>query len=201
MQGQPSQHRSRSRTGSTDAGAGPRAAPGPASPIDTPASLGGLSLVDRSAPPQRFNTVGGIDGLIGMAVLGWAYDRDFGRRRVKITLFVNDQLVLDTTANGLRRELVGIGGHDGFSGFICPIPPERFSPGASIRVFGDGTELTAAPLTLGPRFLTGSPSRLPMPSRPAGCASAFANRPAPCWTCISMAGRSAVSPPTGCGRN
>jgi hypothetical protein len=121
MQGQPSQ-RSRSRAGAANASSAARAAPGPASPIDVPTPLGGMSLVDRSAPPQRFNTVGGIDGLIGMAVLGWAYDRDFGRRRVKITMFVNDQLVLETTANGLRRELVGIGSHDGFSGFICAIP-------------------------------------------------------------------------------
>ncbi|HWB49789.1 MAG TPA: glycosyltransferase [Stellaceae bacterium] len=120
-----------------------------------PAPFGGVSFVDRSAPPLRFNTVGDIDGLIGMSVLGWAYDRDYGRRRVKVTLFVNDQLVLETTANGLRRELVGIGGHDGFSGFICAIPPERFSPGASIRIFGDGTELTAAPLLLGPAHCDG----------------------------------------------
>ncbi|HEU0215337.1 MAG TPA: glycosyltransferase, partial [Stellaceae bacterium] len=149
MQGQPSQ-RSQSRTQAANASSAAHGAPGPASPIDAPAPLGGMSLVDRSAPPQRFNTVGGIDGLIGTAVLGWAYDRDFGRRRVKITVFVNDQLVLEATANGLRRELVGIGSHDGFSGFICAIPPERFSPGAAVRVFGDGTELTAEPLVLGP---------------------------------------------------
>src|SRR5215469_11761199 len=154
MQGQPSQ-RSQSRARATNAGPAARVAPGPASPIDAPTPLGGMSLVDRSAPPQRFNTVGGIDGLIGMAVLGWAYDRDFGRRRVKITVFVNDQLVLEATANGLRRELVGIGSHDGFSGFICSIPPERFSAGASIRIYGDGTELTTAPLQLGPRHFDG----------------------------------------------
>lgn len=155
MQGQRSQQRPRSRTGAASAGRAARATPSPATAIDTPIPLGGLSLVDRSAPAQRFNTVGGIDGLIGTAVLGWAYDRDFGRRRVKITMFVNDQLVLETSANGLRRELVGIGGHDGFSGFICPIPLERFSPGAAVRVFGDGTELTAAPLTLGPTCFDG----------------------------------------------
>src|SRR5215469_4116519 len=154
MQGQPSQ-RSQSRARATNAGPAARVAPGPASPIDAPTPLGGMNLVDRSAPPQRFKTIGGIDGLIGMAVLGWAYDRDFGRRRVKITMFVNDQLVLEAAANGLRRELVGIGGHDGFSGFICAIPPERFSAGASIRVFGDGTELTAEPLVLGPTRFDG----------------------------------------------
>ena len=115
MQGQPS--RSRSRLGAARTAA--RATSSAASPIDAPLPLDRLDLV---APPQQFNTVGGIDGLIGMAVLGWAYDRDFGRRRVKITMFVDDELVLETTANGLRRELVGVGGHDGFSGFICPIP-------------------------------------------------------------------------------
>ena len=88
-------------------------------------------------------------------MFGWAYDRDFGRRRVKITMFVNDKLAVETTANGLRRELVGIGSHDGFSGFVCPIPADKFLPGAALRLFADGTELTAAPIPLGPRHFDG----------------------------------------------
>jgi len=104
---------------------------------------------------QSFDTAGAIDGLIGAAVLGWAYDRQHGRRRVKITMFIDDHLVLETTANGLRRELVGIDGHDGFSGFLCPIPPDKFNAGAVIRVFGDGTELTPTPLLLGSMQIDG----------------------------------------------
>lgn len=122
---------------------------------EVPSGLSAVSLVDHAAPKQRFNTIGAIDGLIGATVFGWAYDRDFGRRRVKITMYINDKLVLETSANGLRRELVGIGSHDGFSGFICPIPPEHFTPGAAIRVYGDGTELTTAPLALGPKHVDG----------------------------------------------
>jgi GT2 family glycosyltransferase/glycosyltransferase involved in cell wall biosynthesis len=107
---------------------------------------------DQAAP---FNTVGAIDGLIGSAVFGWAYDRDYGRRRVKITMYVNETLAVETVANGLRREKVGIGNHDGFSGFVCPIPFEKFSPGAVVRIFADGTELTTVPLVLGPRQFDG----------------------------------------------
>ena len=124
-------------------------------PDDMPPGQSGVTLIERPAEPARFNTVGAIDGLIGMAVLGWAYDHNFGRRRVKITMFVNDQLVLETSANGLRRELVGVGSHDGFSGFICPIPPDKFTAGAKVRIFGDGTELTAGPILLGPQHVDG----------------------------------------------
>jgi GT2 family glycosyltransferase/glycosyltransferase involved in cell wall biosynthesis len=107
-------------------------------------------------PSRRgFNTVGAIDGLLGGAVFGWAYDREFGRRRVKITMFVNNALAAETMANGLRRELAGIGDHDGFSGFVCAIPPEKFIPGAAVRIFADGTELTDAPLMLGPGQIDG----------------------------------------------
>jgi GT2 family glycosyltransferase len=106
-------------------------------------------------PPPRFNTVGAIDGLIGASVFGWAYDRDFGRRRVKIAVHIDGRRVAETIANGLRRELAGIGNHDGFSGFACAIPPEKFVPGATIRVFADGTELGAAPLLLGPQEIDG----------------------------------------------
>jgi GT2 family glycosyltransferase len=114
-----------------------------------------IGFADPSAQPQGFNTIGAIDGLIGSAVLGWAYDREFGRRRVAITMFVDDHLVAEASANGLRRELVGINGHDGFSGFLCPIPPDKFTPGATIRIFGDGTELTQTPLVLGPTQIDG----------------------------------------------
>src|SRR5215469_16280510 len=88
------------------------AAPSPAAVAPPPAAR--VTVIDRSAEPNRFNTVGAIDGLLGSSVFGWAYDRDFGRRRVKVTMFVNDRLVLETSANGLRRELVGIGSHNGF---------------------------------------------------------------------------------------
>jgi hypothetical protein len=117
----------------------------PKTASNVPPAIAGIGFVERSAQPQGFNTVGAIDGLIGSAVLGWAYDREFGRRRVRITLFVDDRLVAETSANGLRRELAGVNGHDGFSGFLCPIPSDRFTPGATVRVFGDGTELTQNP--------------------------------------------------------
>ncbi len=104
---------------------------------------------------KRFKTIGAIDGLIGASIFGWAYDRDFGRRRVKITMYVDGKFAAETTANGLRRELAGKGNHDGFSGFICTIPPENFVAGAAVRVFADGIELTAAPLILGPRQFDG----------------------------------------------
>jgi GT2 family glycosyltransferase/glycosyltransferase involved in cell wall biosynthesis len=114
-----------------------------------------VKLPEQFGQPQRFNTIGAIDGLLGSAVFGWAYDRDFGRRRVKITMYVNENFVAETVANGLRREMVGNGGHDGFSGFVCAIPPEYFQPGAAIRLFADGTELTTLPLMLGPRHFDG----------------------------------------------
>jgi GT2 family glycosyltransferase/glycosyltransferase involved in cell wall biosynthesis len=110
---------------------------------------------EQSARRGRFNTIGAIDGLIGGKIFGWAYDRDFGRRRVKITMYVDEKLVAEATANGLRRELVGVGNHDGFSGFVCAIPPERFVPGAKVRLFADGVELTTAPLILGPKQIDG----------------------------------------------
>lgn len=125
-------------------------------PAALPAGLAAVGFIEPPANPGRFNTVGAIDGLLGTRVFGWAYDRAFARRRVKITMYVDDRLVLETSANGLRRELVGVGGHDGFSGFVCPIPPEKFVPGAAVRVFGDGTELTAAPLVLGPGQIDGA---------------------------------------------
>ena len=103
------------------------------------------------SPPPRFDTVGALDGLLGTSVFGWAYDREFGRRRVRIQMRIGGEVVAETTANGLRRELIGVGNHDGFSGFVCAIPPEKFTPGAAVRIFADGSELTAAaPLTLGP---------------------------------------------------
>lgn len=123
--------------------------------VEVPTALATVSIEDRRTPGQSFNTIGGVDGLLGTAVFGWAYDRDFPRRRVKITMFVDDRLVAETTANGLRRELVGVAGHDGFAGYVCAIPPERFTAGATVRVFGDGTPLGTAPLTLGPHQVDG----------------------------------------------
>ena len=123
--------------------------------VDPPSRDGAKSSSGVAAPP-RFNTVGGVDGLIGTSVFGWAYDRDFGRRRVKIALHVNDVLAAETTANGLRRELVGVGGHDGFSGFVCAIPPEKFTADTIIRVLANGIELGAAPLILGPKHIDGA---------------------------------------------
>jgi GT2 family glycosyltransferase/glycosyltransferase involved in cell wall biosynthesis len=110
---------------------------------------------EPAAEAKRFNTVGAIDGLIGGSIFGWAYDRDFGRRRVKVTMYVDGKLAAETTANGLRREFAGKGNHDGFSGFVCTIPPEKFVAGAAVRIFADGIELTAAPLGLGPKQIDG----------------------------------------------
>jgi GT2 family glycosyltransferase len=115
---------------------------------------GGGELVGRPTP-QRLNIVGGVDGLIGTSVFGWAYDREFGRRRVRIVLFVNDVIAAETTANGLRRELVGVDGHDGFSGFVCAIPPEKFTADTRVRIVAEGAELGAAPLILGPKHTDG----------------------------------------------
>ncbi|HZK92461.1 MAG TPA: glycosyltransferase [Stellaceae bacterium] len=117
--------------------------------------MANVSFIQPRVQAQRFNTVGAIDGMLGSAVIGWAYDRDYGRRRVKITMYVNDVLAAETTANGLRRELVGIGSHDGFSGFVCSIPPEKFVPGAVVRLFADGSELASLPLLLGPKQFDG----------------------------------------------
>jgi GT2 family glycosyltransferase/glycosyltransferase involved in cell wall biosynthesis len=103
---------------------------------------------------QRLNIIGGIDGLIGTSVFGWAYDREVGRRRVRIVLYVNDVIAAETTANGLRRELVGVDGHDGFSGFVCAIPPEKFTADTTVRVVAEGAEL-GAPLILGPKHADG----------------------------------------------
>ena len=129
-----------------------------AAPAVTPAvPLVPASPIAVSAAPgasRAFNTAGAVDGLIGRSIYGWAYDRDFGRRRVQITLYVNGKLVAETLANGLRREMVGIANHDGFSGFVCAIPSEHFVPGATLRVFGDGTEL-AAPILLGSNYIDG----------------------------------------------
>ena len=133
----------------------PEAAAAPETASKVSPAIASIDLAGRSAQPQGFNTVGGIDGLIGSAVLGWAYDRELGRRRVKVTMFVDGRLVAETSANGLRRELVGVHGHDGFSGFLCPIPPDKFTPGATVRVLGDGTELTTTPLLLGPKQIDG----------------------------------------------
>ncbi len=135
--------------------ASPRSPAEPQPIVPVPAALANIGVVNRGAPAQRFNTVGAIDGLLGRSVFGWAYDRDFGRRRVKITMFINGALAAETTANGLRRELAGIGSHDGFSGFVCPIPAEKFRPGAAIHLFADGSELTAAPIVLGPTQVDG----------------------------------------------
>jgi GT2 family glycosyltransferase len=123
--------------------------------VEVPAALATTSLDDHAASLQCFNTVGGVDGLIGTSVFGWAYDRDFIRRRVKITMFVDDEPAAQTIANGLRRELVGVAGHDGFGGFVCAIPPEKFIPGAMVRIFGDGATLGTAPLILGAEQVDG----------------------------------------------
>src|ERR1700722_13388590 len=145
--------RQRQRPAAEPADEAAAASPLPVVPL--PPGIAGMGLVNRAALGQRFNTVGAIDGLLGTALFGWAYDRDFGRRRVKITMYIDGQFAAETTANGLRRELAGIGGHDGFSGFVCQIPRERFRPGASIRLFADGSELTAAPIVLGPGQVDG----------------------------------------------
>jgi GT2 family glycosyltransferase/glycosyltransferase involved in cell wall biosynthesis len=121
-------------------------------PLEAGPIVGFTDNVGRSRPT---NTVGAIDGLLGSAVIGWAYDRNFGQRRIGIAMYVDDQLVAETIANGLRQERVGIGNHDGFSGFVCPIPPENFTPGAVVRIFADGVELTDPPLLLGPDQIDG----------------------------------------------
>jgi len=128
----------------------PESAAAPALVISPP-----VGFAEQAGRRGRFNTVGAIDGLIGGSIFGWAYDRDYGRRRVKITLYVNGRLVAETTANGLRRELAGVGNHDGFSGFVCRIPPHHFLPDAAVRVFADGFELTSAPFVLGPKQIDG----------------------------------------------
>jgi GT2 family glycosyltransferase/glycosyltransferase involved in cell wall biosynthesis len=127
----------------------------PLGPAPLPRGVANISFLETPVRPHRFNTIGAIDGMLGGTVLGWAYDRDYGRRRVKITLYVNDVLAAETTANGLRRELVGIGNHDGYSGFVCSIPPDKFVPGAVVRLFADGTELANLPLLLGPKQFDG----------------------------------------------
>jgi GT2 family glycosyltransferase len=114
-----------------------------------------VGFAEPAEDAKRFNILGAIDGLIGGSIFGWAYDRDFGRRRVKVTMYVDGKLAAETTANGLRRELAGKGSHDGFSGFVCTIPPEKFIAGAAVRLFADGIELTAAPLVLGPKQIDG----------------------------------------------
>jgi GT2 family glycosyltransferase len=118
-------------------------------------ALDSVGFIEPVPAPQRADVVGGVDGLIGASVFGWAYDREFARRRVKIALHIDDRLAAETVANGLRRELAGVGGHDGFSGFVCLVPPEKFVAGASLRVYADGTELTAAPLILGENQIDG----------------------------------------------
>jgi GT2 family glycosyltransferase len=135
----------------------PRAArrPRSAETAQAPAARHTADRPEPAAPSNRFNIAGAIDGLIGGSIFGWAYDRDFGRRRVRITMYVDDRLAAEAMANGLRRELAGIGSHDGFSGFVCAIPPESFAAGAAIRVFADGIELTQTPLLLGPHHIDG----------------------------------------------
>jgi GT2 family glycosyltransferase len=133
-------------------GANPR---GPSPILPAAAVVPAVGFVEPVADGKRFNTIGAIDGLIGGSIFGWAYDRDFGRRRVKITMYVDGKLAAETTANGLRRELAGKGSHDGFSGFVCTIPPQNFIAGAAVRIFADGMELTAAPLILGPKQIDG----------------------------------------------
>ncbi|HXP04532.1 MAG TPA: glycosyltransferase, partial [Stellaceae bacterium] len=125
------------------------------SPVLPAALAPAVGFAEPVADGKRFNTIGALDGLIGGSIFGWAYDRDFGRRRVKITMYVDGKLAAETTANGLRRELAGKGNHDGFSGFVCTIPPEKFVAGASVRLFADGNELTVAPLILGPKQIDG----------------------------------------------
>src|SRR5258708_9704508 len=120
-----------------------------------PAVGSAVGFAEPVAEGKRFNTIGAVDGLIGGSIFGWAYARDFGRRRVKITMYVDGKLAAETTANGLRRELAGKGSHDGFSGFVCTLPPEKFVAGASVRLFADGIELTDAPLILGPKQIDG----------------------------------------------
>lgn len=115
-----------------------------------------VGFIGNATAPPRFNTTGAVDCLLGTAVLGWAYDRDAARRRVRITVTVDGKPAAETIANGQRRELVGVDGRDGFSGFICTIPPEKFQPGGEVRVFADGTEIGAAPLLLGPDHIDGA---------------------------------------------
>jgi GT2 family glycosyltransferase len=151
-------HRHRRRTqppGELVAIEAARASEAPPTVVELPAPLPSVGFVENAPRSQRSNTIGAIDGLIGSSVFGWAYDRYFGRRRVTVTMYIDDKLAVETIANGLRRELVGTDGHDGFSGFVCPIPPEKFAAGASLRVFADEMELTSAPLVLGPKQIDG----------------------------------------------
>ncbi len=124
-----------------------------------PAGVGFVEPAAVPPPPGRSSPlappIGAIDGLIGATVFGWAYDPGFGRRRLKIAMYVNERLAAETVANGLRRELVGVGAHDGFSGFACSIPPKAFVAGATVRVFADGIELGNSPLSLGSKQIDG----------------------------------------------
>src|SRR6185437_2680907 len=134
------------------------AAPPPASDWQEIASLepAGVGFLEPAPRQTSAQAIGAVDGLIGAAVFGWAYDPDFGRRRLRVTLTVNDTVVAETVANGLRRELAGTGNHDGFSGFACSIPADKFTSGAVVRVFADGIELNNSPLTLGSRQIDGA---------------------------------------------
>ena len=135
----------------------PPASDWPASDWDDIAGLApaGVGFLEPVARQPSVKAIGAVDGLIGAAVFGWAYDAEYARRRLRITLTVNDTVVAETVANGLRRELVGAGDHDGFSGFACSIPADKFTAGAVVRVFADGVELTNSPLSLGSRRIDG----------------------------------------------
>jgi hypothetical protein len=124
--------------------------------LAAPPGPGSVGFVDEStATARNVGTTGAIDCLLGTAVLGWAYNPGFPRRRATIALTVDGQIAATTVANGLRQELVGVDGGDGFSGFICRIPPEKFTPGAAVRILADGIEL-GAPLILGPAQIDGA---------------------------------------------
>lgn len=119
------------------------------------ADIVGFAGAARRAPDPAPAIVGGIDGLIGTTVFGWAYDSAHPGRRVGIAVYVGERLVGETVANGLRRERVGVSQHDGYCGFACQIPPQEFVAGGAIRIFAERAELTEAPLLLGPEWLDG----------------------------------------------
>ena len=93
--------------------------------------------------PQQPAATGGITGLFGNTLLGWAYNRSDPEQRLIVEIYIDDAFVAVTRAD--KEQPIDVEG-DGFHGFWVQLPTEflKTAKKVSARIANQGAWLTGS---------------------------------------------------------
>ena len=95
--------------------------------------------------------VGNVDGVGPVGIEGWAWDPRTPNEAIDVEFVVDGLVVLQVTADLLRRDLLATGVGNGRHGFLVEkvyLPP--FAESVTVRRVSDGLELPGSPLSIVP---------------------------------------------------